>query len=1286
MQASLKDMSGQISDGLSKLSVALDTFGNKADSAFHTAGQASKDMAADSENALGRQSAVAARLMDLAKQVQDATAIKGFDAKPFWDQIATLRTEVSALSPLNLNVDADTTSALAKIEALKTEISLSSVDLTGRNSAIDALSKAGKGGGGRGKGLLGLLGWGGGALGMAGIGTPLGLGGLGFEHVLMTMLGLGGFAAAGAAGGGLLAAGAIGTGVVGMGTDMAGSYQAISEVKQIVPLLTQYSDVQQRASEMIQLYGKNSTQAVAAMRQVQTAQLNINDQLSNFPTQAQNSILQAAQSWETMKQLFISSTGAATNTGAQLIKQVFNMASTYIPVIGQFAAQNMKIIQSGLQPFFAWMKGPGLKIFTDLEGVFQDSLPGSVHTFTQAIEVLFHAIDTAAHYTGGFMNFLDQLFSKMNTPGGLAKMDAMIGRLIGDFRILTALLKIAFKDIVDLFKSDPGTGKAIVQTITEMLTKLNAWETSVKGKGQLANLFTVHKKETLELLQLLPTLIGSFGKLEMTAGPAMTNIVNAVLQIVNDLLKIPDVGKLAGIALAVGLLASKFKLFEIASTSFKGIQTGFAAITEIGKAMHGLATGTGVVDTLKGLAGGLKNIGKAGPEAAAGETEAAAGAGVLDVALGLLMTVGIMAVIAGLYLLVTHWKLVWSTVKQVFDNVWQFIKQYSNYIALALIVLLGPIGILIAAVMEMATHWKESSQYIMDAWHALVDYFMAAWAIIVTLFKVQLAVVTTMLKVSWDTIKAIVTVVWDAIKTYFEVWWNLTIGIIKVAWAIISGIFNVFLDVIQGKWGAAWKAIQTMFSNVWNIIKGTAATIWGDISGFFAGAWSTFDTWASGVWKSIVSGITAAWDALRTGAKSVWDDVSNFFVNGANAVIGIINTFIRVIDAALSVLGIPKIPQIPTIGGNSGGRGGTTGATESLLSKTGAAGAALAAGGMITSGPTYLVGEGDPRYPEAVIPTDPKYRNHALELLKWTTTALGGGVGSIPGMLINIGQTAFKKGGLLGIVSSVVSSVTSGIRSVLGGAAAAALDPAKGIADAAASALGSPWSNIGHTLVADIYNGIVNFVKGHHGSGKALSASLIPSGAHLSLIAQALQMAGVAVNPNNEAAVNLIVGHESGWNANAINLWDSNAAAGDPSRGLMQTIMSTFMQYAIPGYNANIYDPLSNLIAGIRYAVSRYGSLGNVPGVKAVAGGGNYVGYDSGGWLMPGLTMAYNGTGRPEPVGGGLGGAPDVTVNYAPVFQIHGGSSDEVLNAVQRLIDNSYKELTSQLVSRYMPA
>ena len=58
----------------------------------------------------------------------------------------------------------------------------------------------------------------------------------------------------------------------------------------------------------------------------------------------------------------------------------------------------------------------------------------------------------------------------------------------------------------------------------------------------------------------------------------------------------------------------------------------------------------------------------------------------------------------------------------------------------------------------------------------------------------------------------------------------------------------------------------------------------------------------------------------------------------------------------------------------------------------------------------------------------------------------------------------------------------------------------------------------------------------------------------------------------------------------------------------MQTIDSTFNSYALPGHK-DIWNPVDNIIAGVRYALSRYGTLDNVPGVAAVHSGGSYVGY-----------------------------------------------------------------------------
>ncbi|GAA3089626.1 phage-related protein [Kribbella aluminosa] len=65
---------------------------------------------------------------------------------------------------------------------------------------------------------------------------------------------------------------------------------------------------------------------------------------------------------------------------------------------------------------------------------------------------------------------------------------------------------------------------------------------------------------------------------------------------------------------------------------------------------------------------------------------------------------------------------------------------------------------------------------------------------------------------------------------------------------------------------------------------------------------------------------------------------------------------------------------------------------------------------------------------------------------------------------------------------------------------------------------------------------------------------------------------------------------ESGGNPRAINLWDSNAKAGTPSIGLMQTIGPTFNAYAGAYRSRGIYDPFANIYAAIKYTISRYGS------------------------------------------------------------------------------------------------
>jgi hypothetical protein len=132
------------------------------------------------------------------------------------------------------------------------------------------------------------------------------------------------------------------------------------------------------------------------------------------------------------------------------------------------------------------------------------------------------------------------------------------------------------------------------------------------------------------------------------------------------------------------------------------------------------------------------------------------------------------------------------------------------------------------------------------------------------------------------------------------------------------------------------------------------------------------------------------------------------------------------------------------------------------------------------------------------------------------------------------------------------------------------------------------------------------------------------------LVAQALGLLG---QPGSlVGAVLQLIQHESGGNPNAINLTDSNARAGHPSQGLMQTIPGTFAAYAGQFRGLGITNPLANIFAGLNYGIHRYGSVMGIPGIKSLAAGGGYKPYDSGGLLEPGYTLAYNGTGKAETV------------------------------------------------------
>ncbi|MER6089413.1 LysM peptidoglycan-binding domain-containing protein [Streptomyces bluensis] len=84
--------------------------------------------------------------------------------------------------------------------------------------------------------------------------------------------------------------------------------------------------------------------------------------------------------------------------------------------------------------------------------------------------------------------------------------------------------------------------------------------------------------------------------------------------------------------------------------------------------------------------------------------------------------------------------------------------------------------------------------------------------------------------------------------------------------------------------------------------------------------------------------------------------------------------------------------------------------------------------------------------------------------------------------------------------------------------------------------------------------------------------------------------------PGSYDGIHRNIMRESSGNPQAINNWDSNAAKGTPSKGLLQVIDPTFAAYHVAGTPNDPYDPVANIVAACNYAADRYGSIDNVNG------------------------------------------------------------------------------------------
>lgn len=583
------------------------------------------------------------------------------------------------------------------------------------------------------------------------------------------------------------------------------------------------------------------------------------------------------------------------------------------------------------------------------------------------------------------------------------------------------------------------------------------------------------------------------------------------------------------------------------------------------------------------------------------------------------------------------WKTHGDEVKQVWHAVWGAIKE------------------------DATLYWDYTVNFVKDGWDVLKGIFNAgtpvvegiwhllwdsavttakeAWAMIGPLVKAGIDVVKNLFDIFMADIKTSWDIFWTAIKDLVRVAWAAIIAFLKISWDTVVGIFSVFLDLITGHWSRAWTDIKNTGIQVQNAIHDFLVTFWNNLSNLFTSTlshlgtlwddtWHHFDNILRSVWNGIMGFLHGTWNDIVSGFNGVvngintaWSKLQSIFQGPVNFLVHTVydDGIARLWNDVAGV--IPGIPHLPT----------------------------LASGGRI---PGYGGGDNVPALLERGETVVSKEHSAALADVFRAIGVPGYAAGGVPGggvisdIFGGITDVLTNPLGVIKDIGSVAAALLTGNTTAL----ANDMNTFLGNAGGASGNLANMIVGIPKAIVGDL----VNFMTGKS-RAYATSFTSVPGPGITSIggffglnqdFLKAIALTGAPVSWLSD--LETIAKYESGFNPNAINLSDSNAAAGDPSRGLMQTIMATFTAYHQAGTSNNIYDPVANIAAAINYIRARYGTVFNVPGIQSLARGGGYMGYDSGGYLMPGLTLAYNGTGRPEmvsPPGAGSGGQLHAVVN-----------------------------------------
>lgn len=394
-----------------------------------------------------------------------------------------------------------------------------------------------------------------------------------------------------------------------------------------------------------------------------------------------------------------------------------------------------------------------------------------------------------------------------------------------------------------------------------------------------------------------------------------------------------------------------------------------------------------------------------------------------------------------------------------------------------------------------------------------------------------------------------------------------------------SGIDNANTSIHKG-----WDSFWSDTSKNWN-------GFWGNVGKNAQNGMSTVHGWISDGNSKIDSGWRSLWSGLKSFFGNIWDGIKDAAANGMNAVINVINGAISGINWVWEKFtGKDALRKLSPVH--------------------------FATGGTVTQ-KMHLVMVNDGTGPDwkelYQLPNGQigmSQQRNATGLLPEGTRVFNGK--ETKAIMNMAGVEHYDLGGVIGGVGKFFSGAWDKLEAVGDWLA----NPIGKVTDLIKSSISGisggveMFSNLASGVINKLTGSVVDWFKKELAKLQdTLGAN--PGGSGVQrwkpYVIQALKANGFDASSYQVAAWMRVIQRESNGNPRAINLWDSNAKAGIPSMGLVQTIGPTFNAFKFPGHN-DVYNGYDDLLAGIHYMKAIYGSgssaFARVSGPEGYANGG----------------------------------------------------------------------------------